>query len=280
MDAMVEMEDTVGGGEEEEQKIALWLSQTADSQEAAVRTATQHLESAQQTMPKFASLLLRLSAGKLLPLPLISIRSIDRCTLPCTSSSALPGIRPFCCHILPSHEREREREREIDWLICCHGLLLPSSRDNVLDSAPWMINPSTLDSGERRFFRTQHGPLNLSAWCCSTMHGPCYEQFYTFVKSFSFSPHHISSWIRFCTISWSFPAISTHQPMWLCDLRKKILPFSLVMILFFFLCKWEFKPQLWIFELLSCVLLFPYFFLQEVKRKGRELHQLHIWRIF
>jgi len=114
MDAMVEMEDTVGGGEEEEQKIALWLSQTADSQEAAVRTATQHLESAQQTMPKFASLLLRLSAGKLLPLPLISIRSIDRCTLPCTSSSALPGIRPFCCHILPSHEREREREREID----------------------------------------------------------------------------------------------------------------------------------------------------------------------
>jgi hypothetical protein len=63
MDAMVEMEDTVGSGEEEEQKIALWLSQTADSQEAAVRTATQHLEAAQQTMPKFASLLLRLSAG-------------------------------------------------------------------------------------------------------------------------------------------------------------------------------------------------------------------------
>jgi hypothetical protein len=107
MEAMVEMEDTVGGDEEEEQKIALWLSQTADSQEAAVRTATQHLEAAQQTMPKFASLLLRLSAGKLLPLPLLSIRSIDSCTLPCTSSSALPGIRPFCCQIHPSRQRER-----------------------------------------------------------------------------------------------------------------------------------------------------------------------------
>lgn len=57
MEAMVEL-PTVG-----KDQIAHWLTETAGCQEAAVRTATAHLEAA-QTVPKFALCLLMLSAGK------------------------------------------------------------------------------------------------------------------------------------------------------------------------------------------------------------------------
>jgi hypothetical protein len=44
-------------------QIAHWLSETAGTQEAAVRNATSHLEAA-QNVPKFALCLLMLAAGK------------------------------------------------------------------------------------------------------------------------------------------------------------------------------------------------------------------------
>lgn len=56
MEAMVEL-PTIG-----REQIAHWLSETAGSQEAAVRTATSHLEAA-QNVPKFALCLLMLAAG-------------------------------------------------------------------------------------------------------------------------------------------------------------------------------------------------------------------------
>ena len=44
-------------------QIAHWLSETAGTQEAAVRNATSHLEAA-QNVPKFALCLLMLASGK------------------------------------------------------------------------------------------------------------------------------------------------------------------------------------------------------------------------
>lgn len=57
MEAMVEL-PSVG-----QDQIARWLSETAGTQEAAVRNATSHLEAA-QNVPKFALCLLMLAAGK------------------------------------------------------------------------------------------------------------------------------------------------------------------------------------------------------------------------
>lgn len=56
MEAMVEL-PTIG-----REQIANWLSETAGSQEAAVRTATSHLEAA-QNVPKFSLCLLMVAAG-------------------------------------------------------------------------------------------------------------------------------------------------------------------------------------------------------------------------
>lgn len=63
MEAMVEFPPaTVAKTMVVKDQIACWLSETAGSDEAVVRTATLHLEGA-QTAPKFPLCLLELSTG-------------------------------------------------------------------------------------------------------------------------------------------------------------------------------------------------------------------------